>query len=483
MTQSEAAPVACPAQADTRTGRSAWLVLAVVLPGMFMNVFDFFAVNVATPVLHRNLGSGPPALELIVGGYGLTFSLGLVTGGRLGDRYGRRRVFFAGMAAFAVASACSGLAPTSAILVAARLVQGAAAAMMVPQVLSIIRVSFPARERRAALGLYGMTIAVGQVSGQALGGIIVSADIAGLSWRPIFLVNLPVALLTFGFGFRLVPESRSPARPGLDLPGVGLLTLAAGLLIIPIVEGGAIGWPLWCWLFLAAVPLAGTAFVRWEHRVGASRQPLVDLGLFRSGDFRRGLFVNVTLYATISSFFFVLGLYLQSGRGDSPLVAGLTFVPLATGNFVASLSSAALVERYGRTTLTAGAACQVSGLLLLLAAAGPGEPTALMLGGVTLFGLGQGLLIPPIIGVVLSRVPVTDSGAATGVLVTTQQMSGTIGLTLVGLGFFMITGGGHASGYVSGFRVACVCDVALALGSLALTRLLAPQQKATVPPG
>ena len=210
----------------------------------------------------------------------------------------------------------------------------------------------------------------------------------------------------------------------------------------------------------------------WEQRVRATKQPLVDLGLFRLRDFRRGLFVNVTLYATITSFFFVLGLYLQSGRGDSPLVDGLTFVPLAAGNFVASLSSSTLLERYGRSTLTAGAALQVAGLLVLLSAAGPRQPTALILGGVTLFGLGQGLLIPPIIGFVLSRVPVTDSGAAAGVLVTVQQMSGTIGLTLVSLGFFALAGSGRSGGYVSGFRVACGCDVALALGSLTLSRLL-----------
>src|ERR1700733_9351883 len=374
MTQSEAAPVSVAIPQGTRTGRSAWLVLAAVLPGLFMNVFDFFAVNVATPVLHKDLGSGPPALELIVGGYGLTFSLGLVTGGRLGDRYGRRRVFFAGMGAFTLASALSGLAPTSDILVVARLFQGAAAALMVPQVLSIIRVSFPARERRVALGVYGMTIAVGQVSGRALGGFLLSANIFGLSWRPIFLVNLPVAALTFIFGFRRVPESVSPARPGLDLAGVGLLTLAAGLLTIPIVG--------------------------WERRVRLSggRQPLVDLDLFRSKDFRRGLFVNVTLYATITSFFFVLGLYLQTGRGDSPMVAGLTFVPLAAGNFVASLSSSALMGRYGRSTLTAGAALQIGGVLVLIAASDPRQPTILVLGGVTLFCLGQGLLSRAIIG-------------------------------------------------------------------------------------
>jgi EmrB/QacA subfamily drug resistance transporter len=469
MTQPEAAAIDVAAPASTRAGRGAWLVLAAVLPGMFMNVFDFFAVNVATPVLHRDLGSGPPALELIVGGYGLTFSLGLVTGGRLGDRYGRRRVFFAGMAAFTAASALCGLAPTSDVLVGARLLQGAAAAMMVPQVLSIIRVSFPARERRIALGVYGMTIAVGQVSGQALGGILLSADIGGLGWRPIFLVNVPVAALTFLFGFRRVPESVSPACPSLDLAGVGLLTLTAGLLTVPIVEGGALGWPPWCWLSLAAGPAAGAAFVWWEHRAAASRQPLVDLGLFRSKDFRRGLLVNVTLYATISSFFFVLGLYLQTGRGDSPLAAGLTFVPLAAGNFMASLASGALVGRYGRGTLTAGAALQAAGLLVLLAASAPSRPEALVLGGVTLFGLGQGLLIPPIIGVVLSRVPVADSGAATGVLVTTQQLSGTVGIALVSLGFFA---GGGAS-YVSGFRVALACDLVLAAGSLVLSRLLA----------
>ena len=472
MASSEAIPVAEADPASGTAGRHAWLVLVAILPGMFMNVFDFFAVNVATPLLHRDLGSGPPALELIVGGYGLTFSLGLVTGGRLGDRYGRRRVFFAGMALFALASAASGAAPTSDSLVAARLVQGAAASMMIPQVLSIIRVNFPARERRVALAVYGMTIAMGQVCGQALGGIIMSANVLGLGWRPIFLVNVPVAALTFGFGFRRVPESRSPARPSLDLAGVGLLTLAASLLIIPIVEGGSLGWPIWCWLFLAAVPAAGAGFVCWERRVRQSRQPLVDLGLFRSRDFRRGLLVNLTLYATISSFFFVLGLYLQEGRGDSPLAAGLMFVPLAAGNFVASLSSSALVGRYGRSTLTAGAVLQVAGLLVLFAAAGPRSPAIAVLTGVTVFGLGQGLLIPPIIGVVLSRVPVTDSGAATGVLITTQQMSGTVGLALVSLGFFAAVGAGHAGGYVAGFRVACVCDVALALGSLALSRLL-----------
>jgi EmrB/QacA subfamily drug resistance transporter len=477
MTQSETTPLAVTDPAEERAGLGAWLVLAAVLPGMFMNVFDFFSVNVATDELHRQLGSGPPALELIVGGYGLTFSLGLVTGGRLGDRYGRRRVFFLGLAAFTVASAVSGLAPTSDVLVVARLFQGAAAALIVPQVLSIIRVSFPPRERRIALGIFGMTIAAGQVSGQALGGILLSANLFGLSWRPIFLVNVPIAALTFLFGYRRVPESRSPAFPSLDLPGVALLTLAAGLLTTPLVEGGALGWPLWCWVCLAVVPFAGTAFVWWEQRARATRQPLVDLVLLRSRGFRSGVFVCLTMYSLFTSFFFVLGLYLQAGRGYSPMEAGLTFVPVAVGNFLSSLASSSMVARYGRSTLTIGASLQAIALVLFLLAAEPGRPVTWILAGAALFGLGQGLMVPPIIGLVMIHVPVADSGAASGMLFTIQQLAGTIGLALVSIFFFAAIGSGSAPGYAAGFRVACLCDLGLALGSVALSRLLAPPEK------
>jgi EmrB/QacA subfamily drug resistance transporter len=477
MTQSETAPVAVSDPAGERTGVGAWLVLAAVLPGMFINVFDFFSINVATDELHRQLGSGPPALELIVGGYGLTFSLGLVTGGRLGDRYGRRRIFFLGMAAFTVASAISGLAPTSDILVVARLFQGAAAALMVPQVLSIIRVSFPPRERRIALGIFGMTIAAGQVSGQALGGILLSANIAGLSWRPIFLVNVPIAALTFLLGFRRVPDSRSPTLPSLDLPGVALLTLTAGLLTTPLVEGAPLGWPLWCWLCLGAVPFVGAAFVWWEDRARANRQPLVDLMLLRSRGFRNGLFMCLTMFSLFTSFFFVLGLYLQAGRGYSPMAAGLTFVPVAVGNFLSSSVSSSMVARYGRTTLTIGASLQAAALVVFLLAAEPGRGVIWTLAGAALFGLGQGLMVPPLLGLVLVHVPVEDSGAASGVLMTTQQLAGTIGLALVSIFFFAAVGTGSAHGYAAGFRVAVVCDLVLAIGSIALSRLLAPPDK------
>jgi MFS family permease len=455
-------------------GRQRWVVLGVILTGTFMNVFDFFTVNVATPSLHHDLGSGPAALELIVGGYGLTYSLGLVTGGRLGDRYGRRRLFFGGMVVFALASAASGTAPTSAALVAARLLQGASASIMMPQVLSIIRVSFATEERRAALAVLGTTIALGQVSGQALGGIILSANIFGLSWRPIFLVNVPVAALAMLLGFRRVPESTSPTRPSLDLPGVFLLTATATLLVLPLVAGRTLHWPLWTWCCLAAVPGGTWALIAWEQRAGRDRQPLVDLGLFRSRDFTVGLLINVSLFATMTSFFFVLGLYLQEGRGDGPLTAGLSFVPLAVGNFTASVCTSRLVARYGRDVLSAGAVLQVVGLIMLVAdTTWPSTLGSLLLPAIFVFGLGQGLLVPSIIGVVLARIRSEDSGAAGGVLVMVQQLFGTIGLVVVSICFFAFTGAGHLLGYTRAFRAAVVCDIGLATATLVCSRFLA----------
>ena len=343
---------------------------------------------------------------------------------------------------------------------------------MMPQVLSIIRVSFATKERRTALAALGTTIALGQVSGQALGGVILSANIFGLTWRPIFLVNVPISAAAMLFGLRRIPESRSSTRPSLDLPGVVLLTVAASLLVVPLVAARTLGWPAWCWCCLALVPAGATAFILWERRARLDRQPLVDLGLFASRDFTTGLLFNATLYATIASFFFVLGLYLQEGRGDSPLTAGLTFVPLAAGNFVASLCTSRLVARFGRGVLSFGALLQILGLGLIVietSAAGLGR---LLFPAVVIFGLGQGLLIPSIIGVVLARISSRDSGAATGVLVMTQQLAGTIGLVVVSICFFAFGTVGHVMNYARAFRVAAVCDIVLATASLICSRFI-----------
>lgn len=453
-----------------RRGAGQWVALGVLLAGTFMNVFDFFVVNVAVPTLHRDLRAGPADLELVVGGYGLTYALGLVTGGRCGDRYGRRRVFRIGMVAFALTSLASGLAPTSASLVVFRLAQGLAASVMMPQVLAMIRVSFEPARRRVALGVYGMTIALGQVSGQILGGLLVSANLLGLGWRPIFLVNVPVALVGLAAGRRNLPESRAPERPGLDLLGVATLSLAVGLLVVPLLLGRQLAWPAWSWAMLAAAVPVGVWFVRLERRPRPGVTPLVDLGLFKARPFSVGLGLNVSLFATITGFFFLLSLYLQDGRGDSALVAGLTFVPIAAGNLVGSLSSSSLVRRLGEGVLTAGACAQGVGLSLILVllhqARGGGD--ALLLGGLAVFGLGQGLLIPPILGIILARIREAGSGAASGMLVMTQQLSGTVGLVVVSLLFYGVLGA--ATGrldYAAAFRL----SVTVELGLVAFTLL------------
>lgn len=461
-----------------RRGAGQWVALGVLLAGTFMNVFDFFVVNVAVPTLHRDLHASPAALELVVGGYGLTYALGLVTGGRCGDRYGRRRVFRIGMVAFALTSLASGLAPTSATLVAFRLAQGLSAAVMMPQVLAMIRVSFEPGRRRVALGLYGMTIALGQVSGQILGGLLVSADLFGLDWRPIFLVNVPVAAVGLVAGRRNLPETRAPERPGLDLAGVAGLSLAVGLLVVPLLLGRELGWPAWCWGCLAAVGPVGAWFVHLERRPRPGVTPLVDLGLFRARQFSVGLALNVSLYATITAFFFLLSLYLQDGRGDSALVAGLSFVPIASGNLVGSLSSSSLVRRFGERVLTAGACAQGAGLalVLVLLAGRNGGGDGLLFGGLAVFGLGQGLLIPPILGVVLARVRGASSGAASGVLVMTQQLAGTVGLVVVGLVFYGVLGTAVARArYAAAFRASVIVELGLVaftlLTSLGLHRV------------
>lgn len=444
-------------------------MLAVLLSGAFMNVFDFFSVDAAIPSLHRDLHASPAALELILGGYGLMYSLGLVTGGRLGDRFGRRRMLRIGMAAFACASAAAGCAPNVSSLVVARLAEGLAAAIVMPQVLAMIRVTFAPAERRVAFGLLGATIAVGQASGQVLGGLLLSADLFGEAWRPILFVNVVVA--TFGLlaGIGSLPESRAAERPRLDLVGMANLMLAAALLLVPLVVGREAGWPWWCVASMAAAVPAGAAFVALERRRGkAGVHPLVDLRLFRHREFAVGLCLNVSLYATLNAFFFFLALFLQDGRSEGPLAAALSFLPVAVGNLATSVASSGLVRRFGHDVLTAGAALQGAGLLLVLVLAGGAttHDSLALEGGLLLFGLGQGLLIPTIVGVVLGRVRGGGSGAASGVLVMTQQLFGTVGLVVVSVAFFGVLGSATSAGaYAGAFRRSLVFE----LGFVALT--------------
>lgn len=324
---------------DTR-----WLTLAIVLGGTFMTVFDLFVVNVAIPTMQRDLHATFAQIQFVITGYALAYAVTLVTGGRLGDNYGRKRLFLLGLAGFTLTSTLCGLAPGPWPLVGARIAQGLSAAALAPQVLSIIQITFVPQARTRAFGLYGATVGAAAIAGQVFGGLLIRMDIFGLSWRPVFLINLPIGIGVFIAARLLLVESRSMTAPRLDLGGMVLLTTGLFLLTYPLIEGRDAGWPRWAWAcLLAAVPVLGV-FVTFERlKTARGGSPLVVLHLFQQRAFVAGLLVTLLFNAASAAFFFALALYLQLGLHFSSLKAGLTFGPGAIGFFIAATLSTRLI--------------------------------------------------------------------------------------------------------------------------------------------
>lgn len=416
------------------------MMLPVILSATFMALFDFFVVNVAAPSLEHDLHAGQAALELIVGGYAFTYASGMVSGGRLGDLFGYRRLFLGGMAAFTLASLLCGLAQSPGQLVAARLLQGLTGAAMVPQVLALITATFPAEERPRAMSWFGVTAGVGSIAGQVLGGLLLDANIFGLGWRVIFLINVPVGLAALVFALRLLPHHRSERRPRLDPLGAIGISGSLALVLVPLILGREEGWPVWTWVSMAVALPVLAATLRWELRlVRRGGEPLLDLTLFRNRAFAAGLPVNVAFMAFFGSFMFVLTLLLQGGLGLSPLEAGLTFMPLGVLFCVTSILGRSLVARYGLRVMTVGALTSGLGLVALIAELqelGGGITPAWLLIPTSLVGLGNGLVLPALVGAVLAGIQPAHGGAAAGVLTTTQQFASAAGVAVLGAVFF-----------------------------------------------
>jgi EmrB/QacA subfamily drug resistance transporter len=423
------------------------VALLTVLLGVLLPIVDFFIVNVALPTMAGDLNASAATLELVVSGYATTYAVFLVIGGRLGDAGGRRRVFIAGIAAFTLASLLCGLAPTAGWLVAARILQGAAAALVVPQTLATIQSTGDPMSRARALGWYGATAGVAAVAGQALGGLLVSADIAGSQWRPIFLVNVPIGLVAMVLAVRFVPETRAlrVARP--DLPGAALLAAAVVSLLIPLTEGRAVHWPWWSWTLLASTPawVVGFALVE-RSRERDGRDPLVPPSLLRHRSMRRGLLLAAPFFAGFGAFMFVYALTAQGALGYSAVKAGLALTPMAVAFLVASLQIARLVVRWGRTVITVGGLIQLLGLLMLiwtLEQTWPHTTPWDLLASFTVMGFGQGLTMPSLIRVVLSEVPIESAGAGGGVFTTMQQLSLAVGVASLGTLYLSLASPSH----------------------------------------
>ncbi|MFE2337692.1 MFS transporter [Streptomyces coelicoflavus] len=454
------------------------VLLAAALP-----LVDFFIVNVALPTIGADLSASEAVLELVVAGYGVAYAVLLVLGGRLGDLFGRRRLFLGGMAAFGLTSLACGLAPDAWSLVAARAAQGASAAAMLPQVLATIQATTSGPRRAKAMGLYGATAGLSMVAGQILGGVLVAATPlsflfgAGTGWRSVFLVNVPVVLVGLFLAARAVPETRSARPEPVDVPGTFLLAASILTLLVPLTEGRAAGWPLWTWLSLAAFPFAAAAFFAVERRADrAGRTPLVPPSLFAIVSLRRGLLLMVPFSIGFSGFMFVIAVALQQGAGLGPVAAGLALAPLAVVFFFFSLAGPRLVARYGTRVVPAGAALQGVGLALMTLAAWRSWPDlglVELLPGAAVAGAGQALQLPVIMRVVLSEVPAVRAGVGSGVMVTTQQSSLALGVATLGTLFLSLVPG-------MGMRDALVTTLLVQLAGVALTGLLSLRLPRTI---
>jgi EmrB/QacA subfamily drug resistance transporter len=458
--------------APDRADVNHWRALAVLLAGTAMIVLDFFIVNVALPAIQSGLHASASALEWVVAGYGLTFSTLLITAGRLGDQVGRRRMFATGLAMFVVTSAGCGLAPTAGALVVFRFLQGGAAAMISPTVLAIIGVVFTGEDRVRAITIYGLVLGVAAAAGQLVGGILIQADIFGLGWRTIFLINVPIGAVALALTPKLVPESRATSAHRLDVTGTLLLTAALTAIVLPLIEGRRLGWPAWTWASLAAGPVLLTVFAGHQARVRqAGRAPLLDLQLFRSRAFSAGLVTQLALWCGQASFFLILALYLQDGRGLDPLQAGLVFTITAGAYLAASIRAPALTMRWGRRLVAGGALILAAGhalLVLAVAVDGTGGSIADLAPGLLLVGAGMGFCITPLTTTVLASAGPQSAGAVSGALSTMQQVGNSLGVALTGVIFFGALSGGYAHAFLLGLAELA----ALLVGVAALTRLL-----------
>jgi EmrB/QacA subfamily drug resistance transporter len=427
---------------------SGWGPLAVLMCGTFLVVLDFFIVNVALPSMQRDLHASDSGLEWVVAGYGLTFSALLIAVTRLGDRWGRRRMFSLGTALFALASAACGAAPTTEMLVGARLAQGVAGAMVSPMVLALIGDVYAGPRMPKAIGIYSTVMGLAAATGQLIGGILIHLDLAGSGWRAIFWVNVPVGLAAVALAPRLLPDQRNGNAKRIDLGELLLATATLTALLLPLLEGRRLGWPLWTWLSLAGAVVAGVlTVIRSRVLLRGGRPPLVEPDAFRSGTVRVAIACQALLFVGMASYFLVLALYLQNGRGLGALSSGSVFTLVAVPYMVGTSNQRRLAARLGRWTVPVGAGVFALGHLTLLAAVaehGVGGSWVDLVPGLALAGFGMGIALTALIDAALGDVDPAYAGAVSGVLSTAQQVGNALGVAVLGMVFFGSLGDGYA---------------------------------------
>jgi MFS family permease len=455
----------------TRTHAGRWLAFIVLLAGGLLPSVDFFIVNVSLPSIHTSLGASPAEVQLVVSGYAAGYAVFLITGGRLGDLYGRRRLFLIGMAGFIATNTLCGLAASPLELVVGRILQGLAAAMLAPQVLGSVRALFPGEAELArALSFYGVMMGLAASIGQFSGGALVEWSPFGLGWRTVFLVKLPIGIPVMLAGWWLVPETSTSQRRRLDIGGAVLVSLTLACLVLPLCEGRDQGWPVWTFAMLAAVPFLAAAFLWFEDRLTAGGgSPLLDLRLLAIPSFRRGVLVG-TLFFFTTSFYVLFSIYQQEGYGTDPLHTGLAILPYGIGLFVGPLVTAPLPARLRPWLLTIGMAIQVSGyaaVAAVIALGIVGWPIPLT---VLLAGFGQGIAFPRLYNTALGDVSPNQAGVAAGVLNSALQIGAAISVAAIGSLFFAVLGEGTGrDAYAHAFGLAQVATTSVLFAAMLLS--------------
>jgi EmrB/QacA subfamily drug resistance transporter len=439
-------PDAPPAQDEAPPYRWRWIVLAVVLIAEIMDLLDSTVINIAAPTIRADLGGTTTAMQWWAAGYTLAFGVFLIIGGRLGDVFGRRRLFVTGIAGFAAASAACALAPSPDVLIGVRVVQGAFAAVLIPQGLGILKAVFPPREMGAAFGAFGPIMGLAAIGGPILAGWLSDADLLGTGWRMIFLINVPLGIAGLLGALRFVPATPGDRRIRLDALGVVLMAAASFCVIYPLVQGRELGWPLWVFGMLAGGLVLLGLFALAERR--SSGSPLIEPGLLRNRAFTSGLLTGIVFFTAFGGMLMVFSMFLQLGLRFTPLHAGLTTVPMSLGAAIGAGSAFALIPRFGRGVLQAGLLVIVPSMAWLALtvhhngiATGSWDLAWPLLAA----GIGMGWVFGPMFNIILAGVKDHELGSASGTLSAIQQLGNATGVAVLATIFFSLVAHGHGS--------------------------------------
>lgn len=430
------------------------IALLIVAFAFVMDLLDSTIVNIAIPSIQANLGASYATIQWLVAGYSLTFALLLITGGRMGDVFGYKKVFLYGIAGFTITSLLTGIAPNSTFLVVARLLQGSMAALMVPQVMSLMQVMYKPSERAGVMGMFGMLGGLGASLGPIIGGLLLKANLFGWDWRPIFLINLPVGIFAFIAGWKFLPEGKSEHPLHIDIKGTLMIIAALSLLVFPLIEGRDLNWPIWTLIMLGASIPALMAFWAYETRKhGRDKSALIVPSLFKVKTFTSGILMNLIVDSLMVGYFLTVTLVLQIALGYSPIRAALTSIPTAVGMTIGfAVLGQKLIPKLGRKVISIGSTVFAAGLIytswifshyLLSAHSWQFIP------GLLILGIGLSLIMVPIFSVALKDVDSNHAGSASGILNAVQQVGGAVGIAIIGVIFFGQLSHGAYSSYNS----------------------------------